>query len=174
MNLLRSRYSFMLLAALLAAQVPADRKAKEVKVPGDAVAQPIAYSHKTHLALGLKCAGCHTMPGDGFAATYPKESTCMGCHTSIKKESVEIQKLAAFAAKSAPVPWARVYRLPDIVWFNHSLHVKVANTECSVCHGEVEKRDVLFQEKSMSMESCMTCHAKQKAPNGCDVCHANQ
>ena len=26
---------------------------------GYAPAQPIAYSHKTHLALGLKCSGCH-------------------------------------------------------------------------------------------------------------------
>ena len=43
----------MLLAASLGAQVPVDHKSKEVKVPGDPVAQPIAYSHKTHLALGL-------------------------------------------------------------------------------------------------------------------------
>ena len=62
----------------------------------------------------------------------------MGCHTTIKKESPEIQKLAAFAAKKEPVPWQRVYRVPDIVWFNHAVHVKESKVECSVCHGEVE------------------------------------
>ena len=98
----------------------------------------------------------------------------MGCHTSIKKESAEIRKLAAFAAKKEPVPWARVYQLPDIIWFSHAAHVKDAKVECAVCHGDVAQRDVLFQEKSISMNSCMDCHARHKAPNGCDVCHASQ
>jgi len=173
-SLWRSRSSLLIFTVLVLAAQQQDYKGKEEKVPGDPVTQPIAYSHKTHLAQGLKCANCHTMPGDGFAATYPKETTCMGCHATVKKESPEIQKLAAFAAKKEPVPWARVYQLPDIVWFNHSLHVKVAKTDCSVCHGEVEKRDVLFQEKSLSMATCMSCHAKHQAPNGCDVCHASQ
>ena len=147
-------------------------KAKEEKLPGPPVAQPIAYSHKTHVAMGLQCKGCHTMPGDGFAATYPKESFCMGCHSSVKKESAEIQKLAAFAAKKEPVPWAKVYRNPDIVWFNHALHSK--KHECAECHGDVGQRVVLFQEKSIAMPACMACHAKTGAPNGCDVCHASQ
>ncbi len=162
-----------LLVAMLAAQQP-DRRQKEEKLPGDPVPQPIAYSHKTHLAQGLKCANCHTMPGEGEAATFPKESTCMGCHTSIKTDSPEIHKLADFAAKKQSVPWARVYRLPDFVWFSHALHVKVAKTDCAVCHGQVAERDVLFQEKSLSMATCMSCHSKQGAPNGCDVCHATQ
>ena len=170
----RFRFSLWALAAFVLVAQQADYKAKEEKLPGDPVTQPIAYRHRTHVALGLKCTNCHTMPGEGAVATYPEESTCMGCHATIKKESAEIQKLAAFAAKKERVPWARVYRLPDIVWFNHALHVKTAKAECSVCHGEVEKRDVLFQEKSISMPGCMACHAKHEAPNGCDVCHSSQ
>ena len=172
MSLLRFRCSFLLLALFALAAQPKDYKAKEEKVPGDPVTQPIAYSHKTHVALGLKCTNCHTTPGDGFAATYPKESMCMGCHSSIKKESSEIQKLAAFAAKKEPVPWVRVYRVPDIVWFNHAVHAK--KSECSACHGDVAQRTVLFQEKSISMAACMACHAATGAANGCDVCHASQ
>ena len=172
MSLLRFRCSFLLLAVLALAGQEKEYKAKEEKLPGPPVIQPIAYSHKTHLALGLKCTNCHTMPGEGFAATYPKESFCMGCHSSIKKESPEIQKLAGFAAKKEPVPWVRVYRVPDIVWFNHTLHVK--KNDCSTCHGDVAQRPVLFQEKSTSMATCMACHAATGAPNGCDVCHASQ
>jgi len=174
MSSLRFRCSLLLIAVLALTGQEKEYKAKEEKLPGPPVQQPIAYSHKTHLAQGMKCTNCHTMPGEGFAATYPKETMCMGCHTSIKKDSPEIQKLAAFAAKKEPVPWARVYRVPDIVWFNHSVHVKQAKTECAECHGDVASRDVLFQEKSISMSTCMACHAKTGAPNGCDVCHASQ
>lgn len=170
----RSRSSLWALAAVMLIAQPAAYKAKEEKLPGDPVRQPIAYSHKTHVALGLKCTNCHTMPGEGVAATYPAEATCMGCHSTIKTESPEIQKLAAFAAKKERVPWQRVYRVPDIVWFNHAVHAKEAKIECSACHGEVAKRDVLFQEKSIAMPSCMACHAEHGAPNGCDVCHASQ
>lgn len=174
MSLLRFRckWYFLAFAGLLA--FAQQYKGKEEKIPGEPVKQPIAYSHKTHVALGMKCTNCHTMPGEGFLATYPKESMCMGCHSSIKKDSPEIAKLAAFAAKKEPVPWKRVYRVPDIVWFNHVVHVKEAKTECGTCHGDVAQREVLFQEKSTSMQSCMACHAEHGAPNGCDFCHSSQ
>ena len=113
MNLSRFLCSLLLVAA--AAAQEKEYKPKEEKLPGPPVVQPIAYSHKTHVAMGMKCTNCHTMPGDGFAATFPKETMCMGCHTTVKKESGEIQKLAAFAAKKEPVPWVRIYRVPDIV-----------------------------------------------------------
>jgi hypothetical protein len=143
-------------------------------IPGAPVAQPIAYSHKTHVTLGMKCANCHTIGGEGFQAGYPKESTCLGCHTTIKKDSPEIQKLAAFAAKKQPVPWKRIYQTPDYVWFSHASHVQDAKIDCGKCHGEVGSREVLFQEKSILMKACMDCHAEYKAPNGCDFCHASQ
>jgi hypothetical protein len=147
---------------------------KKEKLPGDPVIQPIAYSHKKHVAMGLQCTGCHTMPGEGNEATFPPESFCMGCHESVKADSAEIRKLAAFAKEKKSVPWKRVYYLPDIVWFSHALHVKDARIECGACHGEVGQRDVLFQEKSTGMMACMECHAARQAPNGCDTCHASQ
>ena len=35
-------------------------------------------------------------------------------------------------------------------------------------------RDVLFKEKPTNMFSCMACHSKRGASNGCDVCHNTQ
>ncbi|MGH9723218.1 MAG: cytochrome c3 family protein [Bryobacteraceae bacterium] len=178
MNSSRSRCKWrapLLLAvvvSLAAQQKP--YKQREEKLPGDPVKQPIGYSHKTHVALGLKCANCHTIPGEGFLATYPKEEFCMGCHGSIKKDSAEIQKLAEFAAKKQAVPWARVYQAPDIVWFSHASHARDAKIECAVCHGDVAQRDVLFKEASTGMNACMACHAARKVSNGCDFCHATQ
>jgi hypothetical protein len=164
----------LLFAALMLGAPQGTYKPREEKLPGDPVKQPIAYSHKTHVALGLKCTNCHTMPGEGFLATYPKEEFCMGCHTSVKKESAEIQKLASFAQKKQPVPWVRIYQVPDIVWFSHASHARDAKIECAVCHGDVAQRDVLFKEVSTMMNSCMSCHAARKVSNGCDFCHATQ
>jgi predicted CXXCH cytochrome family protein len=173
MNLLRFLCSA---AALLVAQ-EREYRPKEEKLPGPPVEQPIAYSHKLHAGqLGMKCTMCHTIPAsnEGFRATFPAEKTCMGCHNAIKKDSPQIRKLAAFAARNEAVPWKRVYQVPDIVWFSHTVHVKEAKLECAVCHGDVAQREVLFQEKSTGMNACMACHAQHKAPNGCDTCHSTQ
>ena len=171
------RKTFIGLLFLLAAGVLAQQKGYQPKkevLPGPPIQQPIAYSHKVHIAAGLKCANCHTMPGEGFLATFPKEAVCMGCHQSIKTDSPEIRKLAKFAKDKQPVPWVRLHRVPDMVWFNHALHVKDAKIECAECHGNVAQRDVVIQEKSILMPACMDCHAQRQAPNGCDTCHASQ
>ncbi|MBZ2179612.1 MAG: cytochrome c3 family protein [Acidobacteriota bacterium] len=131
--------------------------------------QPIPYSHKTHLKMGLKCNECHTMPGKGEAATFPAESKCMTCHTAIKKESKHIQLLAEYAAKKEPVPWVRVYKLPGFVWFSHKVHTAVV--DCAQCHGNVAESEVIKKEKPITMNACMACHDEHKAPNECNFCH---
>ncbi len=131
--------------------------------------QPIAYSHKKHVAMGLECKGCHTMPGKGEAATFPAESNCMQCHESVKKESAAIQRLTEYAKKKEPVPWVRVYKLPEYVWFSHKVHTK--EVTCAKCHGDVGSREVLVKEKPIDMNSCMNCHDEHKASNECNFCH---
>jgi cytochrome c5 len=79
--------------------------------PHPAPEQPIPYSHKTHLALGLKCQMCHTNPAPGNLMTFPATSTCMSCHTSVAKDKPAIVKLADFAKSGQAVPWVRACRL---------------------------------------------------------------
>ena len=141
---------------------------KPETIPGPPVVQPVAFSHKLHVEKGLNCRACHTLGGEGFAAGIPKESFCLGCHTTVKADSPEIAKL------KQPVDWVRIYRVPDFVWFNHASHVKDAKIECAQCHGDVAARDVLAKEKPTTMASCMDCHQARKAPIGCDFCHATQ
>ena len=50
----------------------------------------------------------------------------------------------------------------------HHLDAKVA---CQTCHGEVAQREVLFQEKPITMHACMRCHSETGAPNDCELCH---
>ena len=135
------------------------------------VEQPLPYSHKVHVALGLRCRDCHAIAEPGFLAGYPAEATCMACHAAVKTESPHIQQLARFESEGRPVPWKRVYRVPDFVWFSHASHVDDAGVDCETCHGPVPERDVLFQERPTTMAACMQCHAEYDAPNDCDLCH---
>src|SRR5262249_33003704 len=145
---------------------------------GYAPSQPIAYAHKTHLTLGLKCSGCHSMKeaeaGDGFTMGFPKEDYCMSCRSSIRKDSPEIVKLAKSAADKKAVEWKRVYRLMPIVWFSHAVHVQDGSIECGTCHGDMASMAVTTKARILNMKDCMDCHAKSSAPNGCDTCHASQ
>ena len=95
----------------------------------------------------------------------------MGCHATIKTGSSAIQKLAEFHKAKKPVPWVKVYRVPDYVWFSHEVHFREARVECGNCHGPVADREVIVKEKPTSMTSCMNCHEKHGASNECDVCH---
>lgn len=169
-----SRFSLLVIAATMFAQKPAPPPVQE-KLPLPAPAQPLAFSHKTHVGqASIKCQDCHPIRDPGFQAGLPKETVCMGCHVTVKKDSPEIQKLAAAAKSKTPLPWARVYTVPEYVWFSHAVHVTDAKLECAGCHGPVAEREVLFKEKPTNMFSCMSCHSQRGANNGCDVCHNTQ
>ncbi len=132
--------------------------------------QPIPYSHKTHVAIGLKCRECHTMPDPGELMTIPATAKCMTCHIAVKKDNEAIRKLAQFHQDNRPVPWTRVYQIPSFVDFSHKAHL-VAGASCENCHGKVAERDRLSKEGDISMGGCMDCHRAKKAPNDCTFCH---
>jgi len=160
------------IAALLATIVLHAQQLPDVKTERPAPAQPIAYSHKLHAGqLKLECTSCHTMPGEGDLATLPATARCMSCHETIKKDSPEIAKLAAAHADAKPIEWARVYRIPEFVFFSHKRHLAANGVTCENCHGPVKEREVMRREKDLSMGSCMECHVATKAQFGCTTCH---
>jgi hypothetical protein len=132
--------------------------------------QPIAYSHKQHLALGLKCKECHVQPDPGDMMTFPASSKCMACHNTIAKDKPEIQKLAAFAKSGEIIPWVRVYKIPEWVDFSHKSHLD-AGAKCENCHGAVAQRDAIYKEVETSMAACMDCHRQHNARVECNFCH---
>ena len=162
-----------LLALVVAASAQVSRTPPPEKAfaPGEPVEQPLPYSHKTHLALGLKCLDCHAIPDPGDFATFPAEAKCMACHAAVKADSPHIQKLAAAEKSGDPVAWNRVYQLPEYVYFSHAVHHLDAEVACQTCHGDVAQRDTLFQEKPITMHACMRCHTETGAPNDCELCH---
>src|SRR5262245_66659793 len=98
--------------------------------------QPIAYSHKQHVALGLQCLDCHISADTGAAATIPSVRKCMLCHAKVASEKPEIKKLAAYAGSGREIPWQRVYGFPRdaLVKFQHAPHLR-AKTGCALCPG---------------------------------------
>lgn len=139
--------------------------------PAPAPVQPIPYSHKTHLALGLQCQGCHTNPDPGRLMTFPATSKCMQCHATVDKDKPAIRKLASFAKSSEPIAWVRVYVLLTGVQWSHRKHID-AGMKCEMCHGQVAQMDVMTEVKSAtSMDGCLGCHKIHNAPTSCVTCH---
>lgn len=132
--------------------------------------QPIAFSHKVHVAAGAQCLDCHPTATKKARAGLPKFEDCMLCHQTIATDRPEVQKLALLAGQKIRVDWNRVYQVPEFVFFNHRKHL-AAELECGQCHGPVESRDVLAQELSTSMTTCMNCHAERNVSNHCYFCH---
>ncbi len=130
--------------------------------------QPIAYPHKTHIALGLACLDCHSMADIGPAATIPSVKKCMLCHAKIATDKPEIKKLADYAAKGMEVPWVRVYGFEPHadVKFNHAPHIR-ANVQCTTCHGDMTQATTAAKNVNHNMGTCLTCHRQKGARQDC-------
>ena len=141
-------------------------------VPLPAPEQPLPYSHKAHLALGLECTLCHTNPDRGRMMTFPNTSTCMKCHASFGQNRPSIQKLAAYDKSKTEVPWVRVYTLlPGVNW-SHRRHLD-AGMKCEMCHGDVSQMSVMTNVKSVTtMVGCLDCHKLHNAKTTCTTCHS--
>jgi hypothetical protein len=146
-------------------------KAQSEELPGPV--QPIPYSHKKHLALGLKCEMCHTNPAPGILMTFPATGKCMQCHSEVAKDSEAIQKLSTYDKAKQKVPWVRIYAVPAWVYWNHRLHIQ-AGTKCESCHGRVAEMDTMKLATNVTtMQGCVDCHKERDAPVGCGTCHDN-
>ena len=56
-----------------------------------------------------------------------------------------------------PIPWVRIHKVPDYVYFNHAVHVN-RGISCVECHGKVDEMEVVYHAKELSMGFCLECH----------------
>lgn len=129
--------------------------------------QPIAFSHKLHAGqYQIDCKYCHIGVEKGKSATIPSTNICMNCHNAIeegpKHGKKEIEKIYESYKNNKPIEWVKIHNLPDLVYFNHAQHVKVAGLECQECHGPVEKMEEVYQYSKLSMGWCVDCHRKKE------------
>ena len=125
--------------------------------------QPVPYSHKLHAGeLGLDCRYCHTAFRGPYSA-IPGTETCMNCHAQVKQKSPRLEPVRHSWETGEPIPWVKIHKLPDYVFFNHRSHVS-AGVSCVSCHGRIDQMVEVRQEKPLNMGWCLECH-RNPAPN---------
>jgi hypothetical protein len=138
--------------------------------------QPVAFSHELHAGANqIPCMYCHSSADRSSAAGIPSVQVCAGCHIPggqplIGADRPEVRKLVAYWQQQRPIPWVRIYDLPDHAQFPHNRHVN-AGVQCQECHGPVETMEVLTQYSSLRMGWCIDCHRERGARTDCFVCH---
>jgi len=120
--------------------------------------QPVPFSHQVHAGqLGLDCRYCHNGVEKSWFANLPGASTCMNCHNLVMKDDPVLQIVRDSATNNTPIAWVEIHRLPDYVYFNHSVHV-TRGISCVACHGRIDQMDEVHEAEPLSMSFCLDCH----------------
>ncbi|OAQ41654.1 cytochrome C [Pedobacter psychrophilus] len=138
--------------------------------------QPIKFSHQLHAGTNqIQCQYCHSGAWKSKNATIPSLNICMNCHKYVQATekyngeiSPEISKIYAaldyspetqkYGDNPRPIEWVRIHNLPDLAYFNHSQHVKVAGIACQKCHGPIQEMQEVYQYSPLTMKWCINCH----------------
>ena len=107
----------------------------------------------------MSCLYCHTGVEESSVAKIPPSQTCMNCHQAIKADSPKLAAVKASFETGKAIPWVRVHKTPDYVFFNHAAHVK-RGVGCVSCHGKVDEMPVMVHDQPLSMGWCLDCHRK--------------
>jgi hypothetical protein len=120
--------------------------------------QPVAFPHSVHVAqLGLDCRYCHNGVEKSWYSNIPATSVCMNCHSQVLKDDPRLALVRESYASGKPIPWIQIHKLPDYVYFNHSVHVN-RGVSCVECHGRIDQMDEVYHAKPFSMTFCLDCH----------------
>jgi hypothetical protein len=143
--------------------------------------QPVPYDHSFHAGqLGLDCRYCHHGVEKSSHANIPSANVCMSCHKNVKANSplLEVVRQSYYGedkdrdgqlsededlngdgviTAGLSVPWVRIHKAPDYVYFNHAIHVN-RGISCVECHGRIDQMEVVHHAKHLSMSFCLECH----------------
>jgi formate-dependent nitrite reductase cytochrome c552 subunit len=125
--------------------------------------QPVAFSHEIHAGqLGVDCRYCHNAVEKSWYSNVPAASVCMNCHNQVLKDDPKLAVVRDSYASGKPIKWVQIHKLPDYVYFNHSVHVN-RGVSCVECHGQINHMDEVHQAKPLSMSFCLNCHRNPAA-----------
>ena len=126
-----------------------------VNIPLD---QPVPFSHRHHAGqLGIDCRYCHTSVEKSSFAGMPDTETCMTCHSQLFTSAPLLAPVRQSLTSDVPLRWNRVNKLPDFVFFNHSIHVG-KGIGCATCHGPVNEMPLTWKSQTLYMKWCLDCH----------------
>jgi len=170
----------VLFSSLVGLATESDQKTESsTPIPPGEFSQPIEFSHKTHVEKGeIACEFCHIYARRSINSGAPVMASCFGCHRVIAgsdedpqkaiKNQDAIKKLLEFQPKGESIPWKKIHDVPDFVHFSHKRHIQVG-FDCTECHGEIDKHDVLSTQTmitDLSMGWCMKCHKEGRQTVG--------
>ena len=146
---------------------PVDTTATKKNTIPPEFAQPIEFSHKSHIEKAeIPCEFCHIYARRSINSGAPAMASCFGCHSVVKGSDEELQtaikKLLEFKTTGESVPWKKIHDIPDFVHFSHKRHI-LAGFDCTECHGDIDQQDALSpltMITDLSMGWCMECHTE--------------
>ncbi len=86
----------------------------------------------------------------------------MNCHNQVLKDDPRLALVRDSAASGKPIEWIQIHKVPDFVYFNHSVHVN-RGVSCVECHGRVDQMDEVYHAQPLSMAFCLECHRNPAA-----------
>lgn len=127
----------------------------KVEVPKN---QPVPFSHQHHAwELGIDCRYCHTSVEKSSFAGIPPTETCMSCHSQIWTNSPMLEPIRQSYETGTPIRWNKVNKVPEFVYFNHSIHI-ARGLNCNTCHGPVQEMNITYKGNAFQMAWCVQCH----------------
>jgi hypothetical protein len=81
----------------------------------------------------------------------------MTCHSQVWRDAPVLAPVRESWATGKPLHWVRVNKLPDYVYFDHSIHVQ-KGVACVSCHGRVDQMPLMWKAHSLYMRWCLDCH----------------
>ena len=134
--------------------------------------QPIFFSHRVHAGVkAIDCRFCHSNVDRSAHAGLPEVEKCFYCHKYIIPMHPQLVEEKKYLDTKTPVPWVRIFYVPDFVKFKHEPHIQWAKLDCTECHGQVATKDRL-EQVGFEMQFCITCHKKLDAQTDCWLaCH---
>jgi hypothetical protein len=120
--------------------------------------QPVPFSHKHHVGDdGIDCRYCHGSVEQSAFAGIPSLSTCMTCHSQLYTSQPALAPLVEAYNRGIPLHWQRLHKLPDFVYFNHSIHIQ-KGVGCESCHGQIDRMPLTARVAPLTMQWCLQCH----------------
>jgi hypothetical protein len=126
--------------------------------------QPVPFSHKHHaFELGIDCRYCHVSVEKSKTSSVPATEVCMSCHSQIWTNSPLLEPVRTSYEKGLPIEgvegvgWNQVNKLPEFVYFDHSIHI-ARGINCNHCHGPIQEMTITWKGRPFSMAWCLECH----------------
>jgi hypothetical protein len=124
----------------------------------DPIEQPIQFDHRHHTRdEGIDCRYCHNTVDKSPSASIPPTQLCLNCHSQVWNKSPLLDPVRQSFIQNKPIEWRRVNKVPEFVFFNHSIHVN-KGVGCVSCHGRVDLMPAVEKAETLTMGFCLDCH----------------